>query len=47
MIRFPVAKIPFKILKDMALVPLSLEIYSCILVNYGYVKEIMNFGKRK
>ena len=31
MIRLPVAKIPFRMVEDMALVPLPLEIYSCKL----------------
>ena len=31
MIRLPVAKIPFGMVEDMALVPLPLEIYSCKL----------------
>ena len=41
MIRLPVAKIPFGMVEDMALVPPE------ILVNCGYVKERMTFGKRK
>ena len=44
MIRLPVAKIPFGMVEDMALVPLPLEIYSCKL---WICEETMSFGKRK
>ena len=44
MIRLPVAKIPFGMVEDMALVPLPLEIYSCKLWIYGRNND---FWKKK
>ena len=47
MIRLPVTKIPFGMVEDMALVPLSLEIYSCKLWicerNNDFWKEKIDF----